>query len=114
VVDPHNPSNAEQLVNDYVTRGVRTLNTNLRMVSAEECFEAAINDRTHTILLIAEDELVIDAIKRVIGLKRTAFQLAIVSSKSRHPSLTSTAVNVWTTTPPIPPSCVEASNSVVG
>lgn len=66
-------------------RGVRACNTNLRMVSPEECFQAVLNDRTHTVLLIAEDELVIDermlesarklhdeAIKRVLGLKRTA------------------------------------------
>jgi hypothetical protein len=84
-VDPQNPSNVEQLVNDYMTRGVRALNTNLRMMSPEEYFQAIINDRTHTILLITEYELVLDdrmlesaaklheeAIKRVIGLKRTA------------------------------------------
>jgi hypothetical protein len=84
-VDPENPSNIEQLVNDYMARGIRTCNTNLRIVSPEECFQAVLNDRTHTILLIAEDELVIDdrmlesarklyaeAIKRVLGLKRTA------------------------------------------
>jgi hypothetical protein len=84
-VDPENPSNIERLVNDYIARGIRACNTNLRMVSPEECFEAVLNDRTHTILLIAEDELAIDdkmlesaaklyaeAIKRVIGLKRTA------------------------------------------
>jgi hypothetical protein len=84
-VDQENPSNIEQLVNDYMARGIRTCNTNLRMVSPEECFQAVLNDRTHTILLIAEDELVIDdrmlesarklyaeAIKRVLGLKRTA------------------------------------------
>jgi hypothetical protein len=66
-------------------RGVRTLNTKLRTLSPEECFQAIINDKTHTILLIAEDDLVIDdmmlesarklhdeALKRVIGLKRTA------------------------------------------
>jgi hypothetical protein len=94
-VDPENPSNIEPLVNDYMTRGVRAFNTNLRMVSPEECFQAIINDRTHTILLITEDELAIDdrmlesaaklhaeAIKRVIGLKRTATDNL---SRTHHP-----------------------------
>jgi hypothetical protein len=84
-VDPENPSNVEELVNDYMDTGSRTCTTDLRMVSPEECFQAVLNNRTHTILLIAEDELVIDdrmlesarklhdeAIKRVLGLKRTA------------------------------------------
>lgn len=83
MVDPDNLSNVKQLVDDHMTIGIRTLNTNLRTLSPEECFEAVINDRTHTILLVIEDELVINnrmlefvaklytgSIKRVIGLKR--------------------------------------------
>ena len=84
-VDPENPSNIERLVNDYMTKGIRAFNTYLRMMSPTECFQVVINNRTHTILLIAEDELAIDdrmhesaanlhaeATKRVIGLKRKA------------------------------------------
>ncbi|OBT79449.1 hypothetical protein VF21_02102 [Pseudogymnoascus sp. 05NY08] len=83
-VDPENPSNIERLVNDYMTEGIMAFNTYLRMMSPAECFEVVINNRTHTILLIAEDELAIDrmhesaanlhteATKRVIGLKRKA------------------------------------------
>jgi len=84
-VDLENPSNIERLVNDYMTRGIRAFNTYLRMLSPEECFQVVINNRTHTILLIAEDELAIndrmhesaaklhaEATKRVIGLKRKA------------------------------------------
>ncbi|ELR07358.1 hypothetical protein GMDG_08373 [Pseudogymnoascus destructans 20631-21] len=83
-VDPENPSNIERLVNDYMTRGIRAFNTYMRMMSPEECFQVVVNNRTHTILLIAEDELAIDkmhesavklhtdATKRVIGLKRKA------------------------------------------
>ncbi|OBT74058.1 hypothetical protein VF21_07833 [Pseudogymnoascus sp. 05NY08] len=83
-VDPENPSNIEQLVNDYMTRGIRAFNTYMRMMSPGECFQTVVNNRTHTILLIAEDELAIDrmhesvaklhvdATKRVIGLKRKA------------------------------------------
>jgi hypothetical protein len=84
-VDPENPSNIERLVNEYMTKGIRAFNTYLRMMSPTECFQVVINNRTHTILLIAEDELAIDdrmhesaanlhaeATKRVIGLKRKA------------------------------------------
>ncbi|KFY78646.1 hypothetical protein V499_02249 [Pseudogymnoascus sp. VKM F-103] len=67
-----------------MTEGIMAFNTYLRMMSPAECFEVAINNRTHTILLIAEDELASDrmresaaylhteATKRVIGLKRKA------------------------------------------
>ncbi|ELR07187.1 hypothetical protein GMDG_08314 [Pseudogymnoascus destructans 20631-21] len=84
-VDAEDPSNIERLVNDYMTRGIRAFNTYLRMMSPAECFQVVINNRTHTILLIAEHELAIDdrmhesaknlhaeATKRVIGLKRKA------------------------------------------
>ncbi|KFX95974.1 hypothetical protein V490_03610 [Pseudogymnoascus sp. VKM F-3557] len=84
-VDPENPSNIERLVNEYMTKGIRVFNTYLRMMSPTECLQVVINNRTHTILLIAEDELAIDdrmhesaaklhaeATKRVIGLKRKA------------------------------------------
>ena len=94
-VDPENASNVEKLVNDYMETGIRACTTNLRMVSPEECFQAVLNDRTHTVLLIAEDELIIDdqmlesarkvhdeAIKRVLGLKRTASDDL---SRAHHP-----------------------------
>ncbi|OBT50791.1 hypothetical protein VE04_09038 [Pseudogymnoascus sp. 24MN13] len=84
-VDPENPSNIERLANEYMTKGIRAFNTYLRMMSPTECFQVVVNNRTHTILLIAEDELAIDdrmhesaanlhaeATKRVIGLKRKA------------------------------------------
>ncbi|OAF55500.1 hypothetical protein VC83_07579 [Pseudogymnoascus destructans] len=83
-VDPKDPSNIERLINDYMTRGIRAFNTYMRMISPEECFQIVVNNRTHTILLIAEDELAIDrmhesvaklhtdATKRVISLKRKA------------------------------------------
>jgi hypothetical protein len=84
-VDPENPSVVEQMVKDFTREGIRAFNTKLRMVAPEECFQTVINDRTHTILLIAQDKLAIDdkmlesaerlhadAMKRVIGLKRMA------------------------------------------
>ena len=84
-VDPRNPCTVEQMVKDHIRQGVRAFNTKLRMVAPEECFQAVTNDKTHTIHLIAQDKLAIDdnalksaeklhhdAIKRVIGLKRTA------------------------------------------
>ena len=62
---------------------IRPLNTKLRMLAPKECFQAVIDNRTHTVLLIAQSELVIDdamlksasrihdeAVKRVLGLKR--------------------------------------------
>jgi hypothetical protein len=83
------------MVKDYTREGIRVLNTKLRMVAPEQSFQAVINDRTHTFLLIAQDKLDIDdelvksaeklhydAIKRIIGLKRTATDDL---SSTRHP-----------------------------
>ena len=66
-------------------KNIQPLNTKLRMLAPKECFRAAMDDRTHTILLIAQDDLEIsdamlgsaslihdEAIKRVLGLKQLA------------------------------------------
>lgn len=64
---------------------VRAFNTKLLMMAPDAYFQAVINDRTHTILSVPQDKISIDnrmidsapkvreeAIKKVIGLKRTA------------------------------------------
>ena len=85
VVDPESPSRVEHMVNDFITKRTRAFTTHLRTVSPQECFQAITNDKTHTILLLTEDQLPIDekmvesatklhdeAVKRVMGLKRIA------------------------------------------
>ncbi|KAH8802036.1 hypothetical protein F5882DRAFT_514055, partial [Hyaloscypha sp. PMI_1271] len=51
-VNPRNPSEIGQIARKYTRKDIRTLNTRLQMLSPQECFEAVINDRTHTILLV--------------------------------------------------------------
>ena len=84
-VDPTDPSEVERIAKKYMRKKIRTLNTKLRMLAPKECFQSVIDDRTHTVLLIAQSQLVIDdamlksaskiheeAIKRALGLKRVA------------------------------------------
>lgn len=68
-------------------KNLRTFNTRLQMLAPRECFQAVIDDRTHTILLVPQNNLNIsnqmgesalklhdDARKRVLGLKRVAIE----------------------------------------
>ncbi|KAL5353544.1 hypothetical protein ACLOAV_001581 [Pseudogymnoascus australis] len=78
-------SEVEYLIEEYMRKNIQPFNTRLYALAPHECFNEVTNDRTHTILLIAQDELVIDdkmlesaaklhgdAMKRVLGLKRVA------------------------------------------
>ncbi|KAL5345257.1 hypothetical protein ACLOAV_009627 [Pseudogymnoascus australis] len=78
-------SEVEYFIEEYMRKNIQPFNTRLYALAPHECFNEVTNDRTHTILLIAQDELVIDdemlesaaklhgdAMKRVLGLKRVA------------------------------------------
>ncbi|KIN08873.1 hypothetical protein OIDMADRAFT_48715 [Oidiodendron maius Zn] len=84
-VDSENPAIVKETIETYMIQRVRAFNTDLLMMAPDAYFQAVINDRTHTILLVPQDNLSIDnkmiesaaklreeAIKNVIGLKRTA------------------------------------------
>ncbi|KAL5354471.1 hypothetical protein ACLOAV_000560 [Pseudogymnoascus australis] len=78
-------SEFEYSIEEYMRKNIQPFNTRLYALAPHECFDEVTNDRTHTILLIAQDKLVIDdemlesaaklhgdAMKRVLGLKRVA------------------------------------------
>jgi len=78
-------SEFEYSIEEYMRKNIQPFNTRLYALAPHECFDEVTNDRTHTVLLIAQDELVIDdemlesaaklhgdAMKRVLGLKRVA------------------------------------------
>jgi hypothetical protein len=80
-----NTAIVKETIEAYMTQGIRALNTELIMMAPDAYYQAVLNDRTHTILLVSQDKISIDnrmiesaaklreeAIKRVIGLKRTA------------------------------------------
>ncbi|KAH6670148.1 hypothetical protein B0J14DRAFT_112537 [Halenospora varia] len=82
-VHPSSPSLIERLSKKYLRKGFRTFDTRLQMLSPGECFRAAVDNRTHTILLVPQDDLDIDnekldsaskvhanALKSIIGSKR--------------------------------------------
>lgn len=74
---------------------VRAFNTKLLIMAPDTYFQAVINNRTYTILLVLQDKIFIDnrivesatklheeAVKKVIGLKRT---VPDDSAETRHP-----------------------------
>ena len=84
-VHPTDSSEVGRVAKKYMRKKIRPLNTRLRMLAPNECFQAVIDDRTHTVLLVAQNSLLIDdsllqsalrihdeAMKRVMGLKRVA------------------------------------------
>jgi hypothetical protein len=60
VVDPSNPSEVVRKAREYMREGLRILDTKLRMLSPDECFRVVTENKTNTILLIPQKELVID------------------------------------------------------
>ena len=60
VVDPSNPSEVIRKAKEYMREGLRILDTKLRMLSPDECFRVVTENKTNTILLIPQKELVID------------------------------------------------------
>jgi hypothetical protein len=84
-VDPEHPAIVKETIEAYMTQGIRAFNTKLIMMAPDAYYQAVINDRTHTILLVWQDKISIDnrmieaaaklreeAVQKVIGLKRTA------------------------------------------
>jgi hypothetical protein len=84
-VDSENPAVVKETIEAYMTQSIRAFNTELTMMAPDAYYQAVMNDRTRTILLVPQDKISIDnrmiesaaklreeAIKKVIGLKRTA------------------------------------------
>jgi hypothetical protein len=84
-VHPGNPTEIERVAKKYMRKRFRPFNTRLQMLAPRECFQAVKDDRTHTILLFAQDDLNFDdevvesasklhadARRRALGLKRIA------------------------------------------
>ena len=59
-VHPGNPAEVERVAKKYMRERIRTFNTRLRMLAPQECFQAVKDDRTQTILLVAQDDLNFD------------------------------------------------------
>ncbi|KAI9770687.1 MAG: hypothetical protein M1839_003071 [Geoglossum umbratile] len=59
-VNLSDPSEVEYVAIENLRKGIRTFDTNLRMLAPNECFEAVTGNGTNTILLIPQEELVID------------------------------------------------------
>jgi hypothetical protein len=94
-VDLENPSIVEEKIEAYMIQKMRAFNTKLLMMAPNAYFQSVMNDRTHTILLVPQDQISInnsmvqsaamlheEAIKKVIGLKRTALE---EPSETQHP-----------------------------
>ncbi|KAL5325404.1 hypothetical protein ACEPPN_006529 [Leptodophora sp. 'Broadleaf-Isolate-01'] len=80
---PTDSSEVEQIAKRYMRKKFRTFNTELQMLALQDCFQAVIDDRTHTILLVPQDNLRTDEMEesakrlrddalRILELKRTA------------------------------------------
>ncbi|KAI9769847.1 MAG: hypothetical protein M1840_003841 [Geoglossum simile] len=60
IVNLSDPSEVEYIAIKNLRKGIRTFDTNLRMLAPNECFEAVTGNGTNTMLLIPQEELVID------------------------------------------------------
>ena len=56
-VDPSNPSEVERVAVKYMRKRIRLFDTELNILTPQDCFEAAIIDGRNTILLIPETEI---------------------------------------------------------
>ena len=56
-IDPLDPSPIERTAKGYVREKIRLFNTDLRMMTPRDCYQAVVTDGTYTILLIRETEL---------------------------------------------------------
>ncbi|KAG4420625.1 hypothetical protein IFR04_006215 [Cadophora malorum] len=54
---PEDSSEVERNAKKYIRRNFRTLDTELQMLAPRDCFQAVIDDRTHTILLVSQHDL---------------------------------------------------------
>jgi hypothetical protein len=59
-VNPGDPTEVERIAKKYMRKDIRTFNTQLQMLAPQECFQAVVDDQTHTILLVLHDGLHFD------------------------------------------------------
>jgi hypothetical protein len=60
IADPSDPSEVIREAKESIRKGLRVLDTKLRMLAPQECFQIVTENKTNTILLIPQKELVID------------------------------------------------------
>jgi hypothetical protein len=100
MVDPSNPSDVERIermMQRYIRRGIRPLNTRLGMLSAQHGFASITADETNMILFLPDGELVLEGetidsarrfhteavIQSAAGRKRAAEEDISLSSQPR-------------------------------
>jgi len=59
-IDPFDPSEVERVAKKKIREKIRLFDTELRMLTPQECYQAVMIDGTYTILLIRESEIYID------------------------------------------------------
>jgi len=60
MIDPFDPSEVERVAKKKIREKIRLFDTELRMLTPQECYQAVMIDGTYTILLIRESEIYID------------------------------------------------------
>jgi len=56
-VNPFDPSDVERVAKEYMRRGMRPSDTELRLLAPSDCFPAVVADGTNTILLVPESKI---------------------------------------------------------
>jgi hypothetical protein len=57
LVDSSNPSEVEQVAKKYIRKGIRPFDSSLNLLVPRTCFQAAITNRSNTILLVPENSI---------------------------------------------------------
>ncbi len=60
MIDPFDPSEVERVAKKKIREKIRLFDTELRMLTSQECYQAVMIDGTYTVLLIRESEIYID------------------------------------------------------
>ncbi len=60
MIDPFDPSEVERVAKKKIREKIRLFDTELRMLTPQECYQAVMIDGTYTVLLIRESEIYID------------------------------------------------------
>lgn len=61
VTGPEIGGRGKRFAKKYMRKNMRTFNAKLQFLAPQECFQAVVDDRTHTILLVPQDGLDINA-----------------------------------------------------
>jgi hypothetical protein len=80
LVDSENTAIVKETIEAYMTQGIRALNTELIMMAPDAYYQAVLNDRTHTILLVSQDKISI-GLYSSIGQQTSCISLTRKSQK---------------------------------